>query len=113
MSSMLSMSSMTIAAPLSVFRREVEQVSDDGEPEESETGEREKGRIEFVPDCPVLTEPGIDRVIEDHQSAHRAQNTDELSEVNPFIEAGVERGNVRKPVHDDARNTSHAQNVES
>src|SRR5450759_3129086 len=104
MSSMLSMASMTIEGPFSVFRSEVEQVPDEDEPEESEAGERKKGCIEFVPDCPVLTEPGIDCVIKDHHCAHGTQNTYELSEVNPFIQAIIESGDVRKPVDHDPRN---------
>src|SRR5450759_373829 len=82
MSSRLSMSSMTIPCPGSVFRSEAEQVSDKDEPEESEAGQRKNGCIEFVPDCPALTEPGVDCVIKNHHSTHRAQNADELSEVN-------------------------------
>ena len=41
---------MTIEEPFSVFRREVEEVSDESEPEEPEAGECKKGCIEFVPD---------------------------------------------------------------
>src|SRR5579872_2930752 len=105
MSSMLSMSSMTIAGPFSVLRGEVEQVSDEDEPEESEAGERKKGCIEFVPDCPVFTAPGIDCVINDHHGPHGTENTDDLSEVNPFIQAVVESRDVRQNIEHDPGNT--------
>src|SRR5450755_4159132 len=112
MSSRLSMSSMTMAESRLVLRREVEQVCDKDEPEESEAGERKNGCIEFVPDCPALTEPGVDCVIKDHHSTHRAQNADEVSEVNPFVQAIIECGDVRQPVYHDRRNAGDEENVE-
>src|SRR5436190_19321225 len=111
-SSRLSMSSMTIPASGSVPRREAEKVSDKDEPEESEARERKNCCIELVPDRPSRIDPGFDCVIKDHHSAYRAQNANELREVNPFVQVVIEGRDVRKAGDHDSHKADDEENVE-